>query len=132
MGLEEAGGRAGLVGWSAGWGRWWGGVFCRTGSQGNDGQACLLMPRDTVFSEEQQERGRAWRRKEDRKKEGRVCWPHVTVCALPCLPVAGCHAERRSQGLKAKPVQMRGGVTAVDESLGNCPLQPAPGAMRRP
>lgn len=81
MGLEEAGGRAGLVGWSAGWGRWWGGVSCRTGSQGNDGQACLLMPRDTVFSEEQQERRRAWRRKEDRKKKKEESVGHMSPIA---------------------------------------------------
>lgn len=135
MGLGEAGGWAGLVGWSAGWGpvvgrrgilphrftgERWPSVFAHaTGHSVFKGTAGAT---EGVEAERGQEK----------KKEGRVCWPHVTVCALPCLLVAGCHAERQSQGLKVKPVQMCGGVTAVEESLGNCPLHPAPGATRRP
>lgn len=86
MGLEEAGGRADLVGLSAGRWWWWGGLSCRTGSQGEDGQACLLMPCDSVFSEERQERRRAWRRRERKKerKKSLLATCHRLRASLAC------------------------------------------------
>lgn len=53
--------------------------------QGKDGQACLLMPWDTVFSEESgggegpvEKKARGERKK--KSSEG-VWWPHVTLVA---------------------------------------------------
>lgn len=71
-----------------------------------DGQACLLMPWDTMFSEEQQEQRRGRRaggvvgsgRKEEEEKslEG-VWWPHVAVAAQ-CSDIAAFCAKHRHGG----------------------------------
>lgn len=74
-----------------------------------DGQTCLLMPWDTMFSEEQaggangaEGVGDLGRR---RKKSLGVWWPHVPVCAQ-CLNFAGFHAEHPCRRLKVNSVQI--------------------------
>lgn len=68
--------------------------LCKEGSHRKDGQTCLLMPWDTVFSGEQQEQHRVGR--SERKSEG-VWWPHVAGAAQ-CLDIAVFRVKHRHIG----------------------------------
>lgn len=74
--------------------------------QRNDGQACLLMPWDMMFSEEQQEqwRGQRARGVEGKRREGGrrkgsegVWWPHVTVACILQASMLNIDAEAENK-----------------------------------
>lgn len=89
MGLEEAGGRVGLVGWLAGWvvvvggvllyrftGKRWPSVFANATGRN--------VFRGTAGATGGKEKGKkAGEGRKQNKTKQRVCWPHVTVCTFP-------------------------------------------------
>lgn len=126
MGLEEAGGQAGLVGWLVGWKRgavagwvilpyrftWkrWPSVFAH--ATGRNVFRATAEATEGVEKGKKAGEGREQKKKNKTQKNEESVGHMSPFARPPAWSVAGCHAEPRSRGLDVEPVQTHGGVTA--------------------